>query len=62
MKKILITLAVGILFVAGYLALWMMGGKISTTVVQIINWIILAAIVAVSVYFVGIDTRRRAFS
>jgi hypothetical protein len=40
----------------------MMGGKISTPVVQIINWIILAAIVAVSVYFVGIDTRRRAFS
>jgi len=62
MKKIFIPLAVGMLFLAGYLALWMMGGKISTPVVQIVNWIILAAIVAVSAYFVGIDTRRRTFS
>jgi len=62
MKKIFIPLAVGMLFLAGYLALWMIGGKISTPVAQIINWIILATIVAISVYFVGRDTRRRAFS
>lgn len=62
MKKTIVPLAVGILFVVTYLALWMMGGKISTPVAQIINWIILATIVAISIYFVGRDTRRKAFS
>jgi len=29
---------------------------------QIVNWLILAVIIAVSVYFVGRDTRRRELS
>ena len=62
MKKIFIPFVVWMLFVAGYLALRVMGGKISTPVVQIINWIILAAIIAVCVYFVGLDTRKRTLS
>lgn len=62
MKKTVIPLAVGMLFVSGYFALWMMGGKISTPVVQMINWVILAAVIALSLFFVGRDTRRKAYS
>jgi len=29
---------------------------------QVVNWLILASVIAASVYFVGQDTRRRALS
>jgi threonine/homoserine/homoserine lactone efflux protein len=34
----------------------------SVQLAQVVNWVILATIIAVSVYFVGLDTRRRALS
>jgi len=34
----------------------------SVQLAQIINWLILATIAAVSIYFVGRDTRKRGYS
>jgi len=34
----------------------------SVQLAQVVNWVILATIIAVSVYFVGRDTRRRTLS
>ncbi len=45
MKRLAIPAAVFILFIAGYVTLWFMAGKISVPVVQTINWIILASAV-----------------
>lgn len=40
----------------------MLGISSATLWAWILNWVILATIIAVSVYFVGRDTRRRALS
>jgi len=60
-KIVTVPLTVVMLFVSGYFALWITGTRISTSAVQIINWFILATIFAISVYFVGRDTRKRGF-
>ncbi len=62
MKRLAIPAAVFMLFIAGYVTLWFMAGKISVPVVQTINWIILASAIILTVLFVGRDTRKRGYS
>ncbi|MDD4985710.1 MAG: hypothetical protein PHQ43_07970 [Dehalococcoidales bacterium] len=62
MKRLAIPAAVFMLFIAGYVTLWFIAGKISVPVVQTINWIMLASAIILTVLFVGRDTRKRCYS
>jgi len=59
MKRLAIPATVFMLFIAGYVTLWLLAGKISVPVVQTINWVILASAITLSVLFVGRDIRKR---